>query len=313
MKGLALAEAYFNTYGKPLIEKKYGSEAHYFAAGLVGEGSECYGYDDAFSQDHDFGPGFCIWLPEPIYEKISSRLWVDYNQLPKTFKGYTRKQEMLETSGRIGVFSIDRFYHKFTHCGAYPKDNLEWFSIPEKFLATATNGAIFMDNFGAFTKARKILKSFYPDDVLRKKLAARIVTLSQSGQYNYKRMLQRKDYGGAYLSCHTFVENTLGALYLLNRQYMPFYKWAFRGTQSFSLLKETVPLLNTLITLPDNQLQGLEKIGLIETICAHLKHTLVEEGFSQVQTDFLEPHGHNIMEGIKDKRLRQLHVMADIK
>lgn len=70
MKGMELSKAYFEEYGRPLIEQQLSQYKGYIAAGLVGEGSECFGFDDAFSTDHDFGPHFaygyqkvCIFSP----------------------------------------------------------------------------------------------------------------------------------------------------------------------------------------------------------------------------------------------------------
>ena len=63
MKGMELSKAYFEEYGKPMIESQFFPYKEQMAAGLVGEGSECFGYDDEFSQDHDFGPGFASGCP----------------------------------------------------------------------------------------------------------------------------------------------------------------------------------------------------------------------------------------------------------
>jgi len=54
MKGMELAKAYFEEYGIQMIEGQFGEYKGKIAAGLVGEGSECLGFDDEFSQDHDF-------------------------------------------------------------------------------------------------------------------------------------------------------------------------------------------------------------------------------------------------------------------
>ena len=41
---------------------------------LVGHGSECYGFDDALSRDHDFGPRVCLWLTADDYAEFGERL-----------------------------------------------------------------------------------------------------------------------------------------------------------------------------------------------------------------------------------------------
>ena len=60
MKGLELGRKYYEEYGKPMLEKEFPEIINSIAVGLVGSGSDCYGYDDDISHDHDFEPGFFI-------------------------------------------------------------------------------------------------------------------------------------------------------------------------------------------------------------------------------------------------------------
>ena len=53
MKGLELAKAYYEEYGRPMIREKFPDYEGRIAVGLAGEGSECFGYDDEISRDHD--------------------------------------------------------------------------------------------------------------------------------------------------------------------------------------------------------------------------------------------------------------------
>jgi tetratricopeptide (TPR) repeat protein len=72
ISGMALSEEYYKVFGMKMIDEKFLEYRKYIAVGLVGEGSECLGVDDEYSQDHDFGAGFCIWLPQKIYEEIGT-------------------------------------------------------------------------------------------------------------------------------------------------------------------------------------------------------------------------------------------------
>ena len=74
MTGLELAKAYYETYGKRMLAEEFPRYVDRIAVGLAGEGSECFGFDDAISRDHDFGPSFCMWLFMAIRRARKNRL-----------------------------------------------------------------------------------------------------------------------------------------------------------------------------------------------------------------------------------------------
>ena len=74
MTGMELAKAYYETYGKRMLAEEFPKYADRVAVGLAGEGSECFGFDDAISRDHDFGPSFCLWLTKEDYQVIGEEM-----------------------------------------------------------------------------------------------------------------------------------------------------------------------------------------------------------------------------------------------
>ena len=46
-----------------MLEAQFPHLLSQIAVGLFGSGSECFGYDDDISRDHDFEPGFMLLLP----------------------------------------------------------------------------------------------------------------------------------------------------------------------------------------------------------------------------------------------------------
>lgn len=209
------------------------------------------------------------------------------------------------------MLPLESFYRKFTGLSNAPGDNVEWFRIPESFLATVTNGEVFIDNYGEFSRIRTQLKSFYPEDVLKKKLAARCAVMAQAGQYNYPRCMKRGDSQAAYFACAEFVKKAMSAIYLLNETYMPYYKWIFRGAENFGTLKDSVKQLKEITLLPDTPENGIHKEQLIENISVEIGRELNRRGFTRTTESFLQAHGDELMRNIKDNRIRNLHIMAD--
>ena len=80
--GLKISEMFFEEYGLPMLEKEFPEYKDEIAVGLVGQTSECFGYDDFISRDHDYAPGFWLWLPEELKKEIGVDLQKAYNALP---------------------------------------------------------------------------------------------------------------------------------------------------------------------------------------------------------------------------------------
>ena len=169
MKGIELSEAYYNAHGAPMIANHFASYADRIAVGFVGPGSECFGFDDQISRDHDWGPGFCMWLTSEDFREIGPALQEAYHNLPKIFRGFGPRIVSPGEQARAGVIEINAFYETYLGLDHVPETLMEWLHIPEQALATCTNGKIFSDPLGKFSHWRKNLLDFFPEDVRLKK------------------------------------------------------------------------------------------------------------------------------------------------
>ena len=191
MKGLELAKAYFTECGLPMLERDFADVLPYLAAGLCGSGSECFGFDDEISEDHDFEPGFILFLPgEDIIDRRTAFLLERaYAKLPKEFMGYRRSLMQPAGGSRHGVIRTADFFTDKTGNADGRFSLHKWMTVPEYALAEAVNGEIWLDNLGEVTALRERL-SFYPEDIRLKKLAGHLLLMNQSGQYNYTRCIR---------------------------------------------------------------------------------------------------------------------------
>lgn len=305
MNGIDLAKKYYEAYGIAMLEEQFGNVSDRIAVGLVGEGSECLGYDDSFSQDHDFEPGFCLWITAADEREFGFKLERAYAKLPKTFMGYTRSPLSPVGGNRHGVLVIEDFYSKFLGTESVPETFAQWFHIPSATLRTVVSGQVWKDDLGVFSAVREALQKGYPRDVKLKKLAAHTIMMNQSGQYNLERCLARGETGAAQLCAAEFVRHAISAVYLLNNVYEPFYKWAYRGMRELPVLSELEELL-TALPVAEN------KPALVEQIADAFSGEFRNQGISDSPSNALCTHAYAITNKIQDVHIRNMHVMEGI-
>ena len=293
LPGLALSRMFYEQYGKPMIHEKFPEYEDRIAAGLVGQGSECFGFDDCFSTDHDFGPGFCIWLTKKDYKKIGKKLQKEYDRLPKEFMGYTRLST--DNAGkRVGVFRIDKFYKNLLGFKGVPDDELTWLQTEDDRFAHAVNGEVFEDGPGVFSAVRDELLKYYPDSVWRRKIAKCASLMSQTGQYNYPRMLQRGDLVTASVCRSEFIRQTMQMMYLLARQYAPYYKWMYKG---LSKLPDSQRIADELDMLARSAVDEGLAHDFIRSICKEVLQQLCRLDLVSGDDDYLDHHAYEIVFG----------------
>ena len=313
MKGLEIARAYYEQYGLPMLREQFPELLPKVAVGLCGSGSECFGFDDEVSRDHDFEPGFILFLPgeEIVTRREAFLLERAYAKLPKEFMGLHRSLMAPVGGARHGVIRTAEF---FTEKAGTPDGNLtlqQWLTVPEESLAEAVNGEIFWDGPGEVSSIRKKL-SYYPEDIRRKKLAGHLLLMAQSGQYNYSRCLRHGETGAAQLAVTEFVRSGMRVLFLLNRRYMPYYKWSFRALRALPILSLHAELMEYLLTTDNSPEMAEEKQDVIEGMAADVIDELQKQKLTEAVCGDLEKHAYSVNDSIDNAEIRNLHILAAV-
>ena len=135
MKGLELSKKYYIEYGEPMLNAEFASLFDKIAVGLIGAGSECFGYDDSVSTDHDFDPGFLMFISDDIDDDTKFKLERAYAKLPMNYNGYERAVMSPVGGNRRGVKRLSEFLEEKTGTTDGKLGVYEWFNIDEEYLA----------------------------------------------------------------------------------------------------------------------------------------------------------------------------------
>lgn len=310
MRGIELSREYYELYGAPMIHSRFPELEGVLAVGLCGAGSECFGFDDDVSRDHDFDPGFCIFVPDDVDRADVFKLERAYSSLPREFRGLSRAMIAPAGGSRRGVIMQSDFFMSRTGHADGVMTAREWLRVPEHYIAEAVNGVVFRDDAGVFTKRRLYLQNV-PDDVTKKRLAGHLLLMSQSGGYNYPRQIARGETASAQLAAIEFVRHASGVCFCAARVPMPFYKWAPRA---FSLLPEPFSslydTLEFLISSDNDPKTAKLKSELIADVCARILGELRALDFTRA--DSVQRAAFECNDSVRDADIRSLDILYGV-
>ncbi len=302
---------FYDMYVADMIHSRFSGYENRIAVGIAGEGSDCFGYEDEISRDHDFGTGVCLWLTDEDMQDFGYLLSIAYNELVDSVQrsGYTERLRE-----RRGVMTIHDFYSGILNIDCDTKNcrlsEEDWYRLDHSCLKTATNGEIFRDDAGAFTAFRQYLLGYYPDRVWRTRIAEQLHGYASALQVNYARCMTRGDVVAAELCRAKGIRSAMELYFLLRREYPPYYKWTFRalteldGDGTFSakireLAQEQIRREAWEGTgYHPNRLNYKDRIvSLAEEIASEIELMMAEKGLVRKRGRYLEIYVDEILQG----------------
>ena len=303
---------FYDHYVADLIHSRFPEYEDRIAVGIAGEGSDCFGYDDVISRDHDFGTGVCLWVTDADMDRFGYSLSIAYNELVDSVERAYYTDRLRE---RRGVMTVREFYSNILNIdcdaesGAMTEE--QWYRLDHSCLKTATNGAVFRDDPGVFTAFRKYLLGYYPDRVWRMRLAEQLHEYAASFQVNYARCMTRGDPVAAELCRARGVSAAMELYFLLRREYPPYYKWTFRALGELDEEGSISAKLRELSLEPirpeawedtgyhPNRLNYKDRIvSLSEEIASELEQMLAAAGLIRIRSRYLEAHVNAVLKTV---------------
>ena len=275
MKGLEIAELFFNRFGLPTIKEHFPEMVHLVSAGLIGRGSEVIEADDELSRDHGWGPRFCLFLTEDDFLDVGQEVETQLNELrPPVFEGVNLSRHRTDP---ITVSTVDQCFRELTGLPRPPGSTREWAFANENGLCFAQAGRIFYDPLGELTARKEAFeKAYYPEAIWLWRIASKLFQLWHYGSYNVcDRLAVRGDGVAALVGQGYFVEAAMQLAFLLNRRFAPYWKWLhWAFVRLPSLAGELEPMLVEL----ESSSRLMDRAERIEAICEFYRGVLCDQG-----------------------------------
>ena len=269
--GLTLNRSFYFEAVKPLLDRAFPGLS--YSASLLGYGSDVLGLDNRTSMDHNWGPRFTLFLDDRDWGRKDDIDRFLRNSLPFEFESFpvnftdprydgTRTMEFKDSYPLRHLIEIVNFAGYFRE--QLSLDNPEeispadWLSFKDQVLLELTSGEVFYDGLGKLNPIRTGLQ-FYPEDVLKVKLASLWLSLSNEEAF-IGRCIEVGDFIGLKLIAGRIASTIMKISFYLEGRYIPYSKW-------FGTLFGRTENARVLLPLISSVLRENEMVPLQEKLC----------------------------------------------
>ena len=146
----------------------------------------------------------------------------------------------------------------------------EWLGAPEEDIIHIINGEIWLDELGAFSHIRTVLRGYYPEPVRLRRIAHWCRYFSGMGAYALKRAILRDNEYYATIVFSRAVRWAVQLAFMLERQYYPYDKWTHAFFQRLPRLYAPLgPLVAESVRLSTPWERKLELLNRMADVLDH--------------------------------------------
>jgi len=257
--GLQLSEMFYQEVVKLILEKEFPNLT--YSAGLLGGGSEVFGYDTPQSMDHDWGPRLLLFVNDTDLDNSKDQIAkVLSEKLPYEFHGISTNYKIHDQSGakvlenittgpinhRVEIYSIDSFLQSNlrTKFSVTPTA-IDWLTFPEQRLISVSSGKVFFDGLSKLSEMRQKY-SYYPNDVWLYLLSSQWMKISQEEPF-VGRCADVGDELGSQIIAARIVRYLMKLGFLMEKKYAPYLKWFGSAFSKLEIAKSLNPILTDVL------------------------------------------------------------------
>ena len=243
VKGLDLCRRYFHEVGLPALREHFPEWLDRAACGLIGPGSDVFGYDDEISRDHNWGPRFWVVLSPEDYAAVGERMEASLlSELPPEFEGHRiRGFPPRKGERHVCVRDVREMCESMLGYADVPEGDVAWLGIAEHRLFELQSGEVWHDPQRLLVGLRE-RTSYFPEMVWRKRMAFFWEGLFFAD--NFVRCAVRGERVGEQMYLGWALYCIMRLAFMLNRRYTPYRKWLHRAFRELPrLADELEPML----------------------------------------------------------------------